>query len=105
MEKIVFSRTLKQVAWNSRLASGDIAETVNRMKAQPGKDMTVGGASLAASFMRLGLIDEYWLFIRPVILGGGRPMFPHLNDMIHLQLAETRALSSGVVLLKYQQAK
>ncbi len=104
MKKIVFSRTLKTVGWNSQLASGDIAEVVNRLKAQPGNDMSVGGAGLASEFMQLGLIDEYRLYVHPVVLGGGKPMFPHLRERINLRLVETRAFGSGVVLLKYQHA-
>ena len=104
MEKIVFSKTLKQVGWNSRLVSGNIAEEVNRLKAQPGKDMSVGGAGLAATFMQLGLIDEYRLYIRPILLGSGKPMFGHLLDKIKLRLVETHIFGSSVVLLRYQRA-
>ena len=102
--KIVFSTTLERVAWNSRLVRGDIGEEVRKLKAQPGKDMSVGGAGLAASFMQLGLIDEYRLYFHPVILGGGKPMFRQLSDKINLQLVETHTFRSGVVLLKYQRA-
>jgi dihydrofolate reductase len=104
MKKIVFSKTLKKVGWNSELVSGDIAEEVNRLKAQPGQDMTVGGAGLASAFMQLGLIDEYWLYVHPVVLGGGKPMFPRLREKINIRLIETRAFKSGVVLLRYQRA-
>lgn len=102
---VVFSTSLDQVGWNSRLVKGDIAEEVNKLKAAPGKDMNVGGAGLASSFMQLGLIDEYQLYIHPVILGGGKPMFPQLRDKIDLQLVETRRFGSGVVLLRYQLAQ
>jgi dihydrofolate reductase len=102
---VVFSTSLDQVGWNSRLVKGDIAEEVNKLKAGPGKDMNVGGAGLASSFMQLGLIDEYRLYIHPVILGGGKPMFPQLRDKIDLQLVETRRFGSGVVLLRYQLAR
>jgi dihydrofolate reductase len=103
MTKIVFSRTLKQVGWNSRLVAGDIVEEVNRLKAQPGKDMSVSGAGLASSFIQLGLIDEYWLYLHPVILGGGKPMFPQLSDKINLQLVESRQFGRGVIMLRYQR--
>ena len=102
MQKIVFSKTLKQVGWNSQLVSGDIAGEVNRLKAQPGQDMSVGGAGLAASFMQLGLIDEYRLYLHPLVLGGGKPMFGPLQDKINLQLVETHRFGSGVVLLRYR---
>jgi dihydrofolate reductase len=103
MTKVVFSRTLEQVGWNTRLAKGDITEEVNNLKMQPGKDMSVSGAGLAASFMQLGLIDEYWLYLHPVILGGGKPMFPQLSDKINLQLVESRKFGRGVVMLRYQR--
>jgi dihydrofolate reductase len=102
--KIVFSKTLEQVGWNSRLVRGNIAEEVNQLKELPGKDMSVGGAELASTFMQLGLIDEYWLYFHPVILGGGKPMFRQLRDKINVQLVETRTFGSGVVLLRYQRA-
>ena len=102
MPKIVFSRTLDQVGWNSRLVRENIAEEVNKLKAQPGKDLSVAGAEIASAFMQLGLIDEYRLYVHPVILGGGKPMFRQLTDEINLQLVETRTFGSGVVLLRYQ---
>ena len=104
MPKVVFSKTLEQVGWNSRLVKGDIAAEVNKLKEQPGKDMSIGGAEIASAFMRLGLIDEYWLYLHPVILGGGKPMFGPLPDKIPLQLVETRKFGRGVVLLRYRRA-
>jgi dihydrofolate reductase len=104
MPKVVFSRTLDQVGWNSRLVRENLVEEVNKLKAEPGKNLSVGGAGLASSFMRLGLIDEVRLYIHPVVLGGGKPMFQHLPEKISLQLVETRTFKSGVVLLRYQLA-
>jgi len=100
--KIVFSRTLERVEWNSRLVSDDAAEEVARLKAQPGFDMDVGGPTAASTFMRLGLIDEYRLFVHPVILGAGTPFFTALDDRIGLKLLETRTFRSGVVYLRYE---
>jgi dihydrofolate reductase len=105
MPKVVFSKTLQQVGWNSRLVRGDAAAEVNRLKALPGGAMSVGGAELAASLMQLGLIDEYRLYIHPVILGEGRPLFGALREPIHLRLVETRIFGSGVVLLRYAKAE
>jgi dihydrofolate reductase len=99
--KIVFSQTLAQVEWNARLVRENIADEVNKLKAQPGKNMSVGGAEIASTFMQLGLIDEYWLYVHPVVLGSGKPMFRQLHDKINLQLVETRTFGSGVVLLRY----
>jgi dihydrofolate reductase len=102
--KIVFSTTLDHVEWNSRLVRGNIAEEVDRLKEQPGKDMNVAGPGIAATFMQLGLIDEYWLYVHPIVLGGGKPYFPPLREKIALQLVETHTFGRGVVLLRYQLA-
>lgn len=101
--KIVFSQTLDQVEGNSRLVRGNIAETISMLKAQPGKDMAIGGANLAASVAQLGLIDEYQTYIHPVILGQGTPFLPALEDSIKLQLIETRTFGSGVVYFRYKR--
>ena len=100
--KVVFSKTLDTVEWNSRLVRGNIAAEVAKLKAQSGKNLSVGGANLAAHFIRLGLIDEYQLFVQPVILGSGTPFFPALDKKIELKLVETHPFSSGVILLRYQ---
>ena len=99
--KIVFSRTLDRADWNSRLVRDEAAEEVVRLKAQPGFLMDVGGPTTAATLMRFGLIDEYRLFVHPVILGSGTPFFPPLEDRIGLRLLETRTFGSGVVYLRY----
>jgi len=104
MPKVVFSRTLDKVEWNSRLVRDNIAAEITMLKAQPGKNLALGGANIASTFMRLGLIDEYQLFVHPVVLGSGTPMFPALDDMINLRLVETRTFGSGVVYLRYQRA-
>lgn len=102
--KLVFSKTLQHVGANARLVSDNIAEEVKALKAQLGKDMVVCGAGIAASFMRLDLIDEYRLLVHPVVLGGGKPMFPPLDKRIGLRLIESRQVGSAVVLLRYQRA-
>ena len=103
MPKVVFSKTLREVAWNSRLVSSDdLAGEITKLKAQAGKDMGVGGPTLAASLIRLGLVDEYQLFINPVVLGAGTPYFPALERKIDLRLVETRTFRSGVVYVRYE---
>jgi dihydrofolate reductase len=103
--KIVFSRTLNRVEWNSRLVRDHATEEVARLKGQPAFDMDVGGPTAAATFMRAGLIDEYHLFVQPVILGGGTPFFQALGDRIALKLVETRTFGSGVVYLRYEATR
>jgi len=104
LPKIVFSRTLEKVEWkNSRLAKGNVAEEVSKLKQQPGKDLAMfGSADLASTFMRLGLIDEYRIFVNPVVLGRGNPMFKNVEDRARLRLSKTQTLSSGVVILNYE---
>ncbi len=102
IHKIVFSKTLEQVQGNARLSRGNIAEEIVQLKAQPGKDMSVGGATIAASLRRPGLIDEYQIFVQPVILGRGLPVFPASDDKTDLRLVETHTFHSGVALLRYQ---
>jgi dihydrofolate reductase len=101
LPKIVFSSTLTQVEGNARLATEGAAEEVAELKRQPGKDVAVGGAGLASTFTRLGLIDEYRLFVSPVVLGGGTPYFPALDQRIGLELVENRTFGSRVVYLRY----
>ena len=91
-------RTTEIVEGNARLGwSGDgVAEEVAKPKEQPGKNLAVGGAGLASTFMNLGLIDEYRLFVSPVVLGGGTPYFPALEERIELELVETQTFGSRV---------
>ena len=102
--KVVFSTTLEKVEGNARLARDGAAEELARLKAQPGKDLSVGGAGLASTFAKLGLIDEYRLFVSPVVLGGGTPYFPALDERIDLELVEERTFGGGVVYVRYRVA-
>ena len=99
--KIVFSKTLTSVEGNARLATDGIADEVARLKDQPGKDLAVGGAGLASSLIRLNLVDEYRLFVSAVLLGGGTPYFPALDERIDLELVETQTFGSRVVYVRY----
>jgi dihydrofolate reductase len=100
--KIVFSKSLEKVEGNARLVRDGVAEEIAELKGQPGKDLAVGGAGLASTCMKLGLVDEYRLFVSPVILGGGTPYFPALDERIDLALVETRTFASRVVYLRYR---
>jgi dihydrofolate reductase len=103
LPKVVFSTTLTEVGWNSRLVRGDLLGEVARLKAEPGGDMDLGGPRLAASFLRLDLVDEFRLFVHPVVLGGGTPLFPPLERGYGLELVDTRVFGSGVVYLAYRR--
>jgi dihydrofolate reductase len=99
--KIVFSRTLDAVDPNSRLATGDVGEELERLRGEFSGDLDVGGPTLASAFIERGLVDEYRLVVHPVILGAGTPFFPGLERPIGLRLIETRTFASGVVYLGY----
>jgi dihydrofolate reductase len=99
--RIVFSTTLERVDFNSRLVRGDVGEQLARARTEFDGDMNVGGATLAAAFIRRGLVDEYRLVIHPVILGSGLRFLPELESPIPLRLTESRRFASGVVYLGY----
>ena len=103
--KIVFSSTLEKVEGNATLARGEAAAEVAKLKQQPGGDLAVGGAGLASALMRHGLIDEYRLFVSPVVLGAGTRYFPALEERIDLELTETRTFGSRVLYSRYRQAQ
>ncbi len=104
--KVVFSTTLSAVQGNARLASGGLAEEIERLRAEPGKgNIAIGGAALAAEAADLGLIDEYRARIYPVLVGGGVPFFPRRERRVDLELVETRTFSSRVVYLRYRAAR
>jgi dihydrofolate reductase len=99
--KVVFSRTLDSVAWNSRLVEGDVAEVLATLREEFSGALSVAGPTLAAQFARRNLIDEYRLVVHPVILGAGTPFFPTLDRPIDLELIDERSFASGVRLLGY----
>ncbi len=101
--KIVFSSTLQTVEWeNSRLATGTFAEEIAAVREQEGKNIYVpGGAKIAQSLSRLGLVDEYRLIVHPVALGNGRPLF---TDHIDLKLVDSVTFPAGPVGLTYERA-
>jgi dihydrofolate reductase len=106
LPKVVFSTTLSAVQGNARLASGGLAEEIERSRAEPGEgDIAIGGATLAAEAAALGLIDEYRAMVYPVLVGGGIPFFPQRERRVDLELVETRTFNSRVVYLRYRVAR
>jgi dihydrofolate reductase len=102
MPKVVFSSTTSTVDWNTRLFVGDVVPEIKKLKADDGGPMDIGGATLAASAMRAGLIDEYAIVTHPVLLGGGKPYFAALDSWVNLSLVETGTFPDGVVLTRYE---
>jgi dihydrofolate reductase len=101
--KIVYSKTLERADWNTTVVRDVVPDQVEDLKAQPGGDLALGGADTAAAFMRHDLIDEYRLYVHPVVIGRGKPLFQPSDSKIDLQLAETRTFGNGVVLLRYRR--
>lgn len=105
LPKVVFSSTLSEVQGNARLASGSLADEIERLRAEPAEgDIAIGGATLAASAAKLGLIDEYRIRVYPLLVGGGTPFFPQHEQREDLELIENRTLNSKVVYLRYHVA-
>jgi len=103
LPRVVFSTTLSTVQGNARLASGGLAEEIERLRELPGEgDIAIGGATLAAEAAALDLIDEYRARVYPVLVGGGIPYFPQHERRVDLQLVETRTFGSRVVYHRYR---
>ncbi len=106
LPKVVFSTTLSAVRGNARLASGALAEEIERLRIEPGEgDIAIGGATLAAEAAEMGLIDEYRAMVYPVLVGGGISYFPRRDRRVDLELVETRTFGSKVVYLRYRVAR
>jgi dihydrofolate reductase len=103
MPKIVYSRNLERADWNTTVVREVVAADIAVLKAQPGGDLVLGGARLAETFRQHDLIDEYRIYLHPVLLGGGHRLFQPARDKHGLRLVETSVFGSGVVLLRYQR--
>jgi len=101
--KIVFSKTLTKTSWQkSVIISGDIKNEVEHLKKQAGKNLIVyGSGTLVNSLIQMNLVDEYTLWVHPVILGDGKPLFKRPGKMIAMDLLHTQTFSSGVVKMDF----
>lgn len=102
--KVVVSSSMPEAPPGWRLTSGDPAAILGELRRDFSGDIEIAGPTLAAGFIRGGLVDEYQLVVHPVILGGGKPYFPDLERPIGLRLLETRAFARGVVYLRFAAA-
>jgi dihydrofolate reductase len=103
--KVVVSSTLEKVEWDAQLIRENVAEEITALKERPGKDILLtGGSKLMSSLTRLGLVDEWHIVVHPVVLGGGRQLFPHPQDRLALRLTDTHRLDSQAVLTRYEPA-
>jgi dihydrofolate reductase len=103
--RIVFSRTLERDEWATQVLPEVDPEQIRALQQQPGGDMTVGGADLIGTFRRHDLIDEYRLYVNPVLLGRGRQLFGPADAPTDLELVETRRFGNGVVLLRHARRR
>ena len=102
MKEYVFSNTLKKAKEGTTILSGDIKQSIEKIKKEAGKDIWLfGGASLTSSLMNLGLVDEISLAVHPILLGSGKPMFTGIMKRIKLHLVDTKTYSTGLVSLVY----
>jgi dihydrofolate reductase len=101
--KIVFSKTLKDVDWESaRLSGQSLEKVVSELKKQSGKPIFAGSRSLIAQLMDLNLIDEYQICVHPVLAGNGLPLFETRNERTMLKLIKTKTFSGGAVILYFE---
>jgi len=102
MKEYVFSNTLKKAKEGTTILSGDIKQSIEKIKKEAGKDIWLfGGAGLTSSLMNLGLVDEISLAVHPILLGSGKPMFTGIMKRIKLNLVDTKTYSTGLVSLVY----
>jgi dihydrofolate reductase len=99
--KVVFSRTLDSVQGNARLAEASVADEAAAALDATDKDVSIGGAGLAAAAIELGLVDELRMFRHPIVVGGGTPFLPPVTEDVPLDLIETRSFGSRVIYERY----
>ena len=102
VHKVVLSKTMKDDLTNTTIISDNLSDRISEIKQQAGEDILLFGSPTAThSLIQQNLIDGYWLFVNPIILGQGIPLFVDINDKIKLKLLTTRQFTSGVTELNY----
>ena len=101
--KIVLSRTLKQEELaNTTVISDQLETKINAIKQEPGSEILLfGSPSVTHALLRLGLIDGFWFFVNPVVIGKGKPLFEGVKDKMMLDLVSTKQFDCGVTELSY----
>jgi dihydrofolate reductase len=105
VSKVVLSKTLNENGLdNTTIIADQLADNINKLKNQDGKSILIFGSPTAShSLLNQGLIDEYWLFVNPVLLGDGVPLFKGVNEMTKLKLIESKTFTCGVIALHYEK--
>jgi dihydrofolate reductase len=106
VSKVVLSKTIKETGLHNTKVIGDhLPENINKLKQQEGKNILIFGSPGASqSLLNEGLIDEFWLFVNPIILGQGRPLFKNITGTIKLKLVESITFACGVIALHYEKS-
>lgn len=105
VSKVVLSKTINETGLlNTKVISDNLSENINKLKQQSGKNILIFGSPRAShSLLNLGLVDEFWIFINPILLGQGIPLFKNVPELIKLRLLDTKTFTSGVVALHYRK--
>ncbi|CAN5430631.1 dihydrofolate reductase family protein [soil metagenome] len=105
VSKIVLSKTIHEAGLhNTKVISDQLSDNINKLKQQKGKNIIIFGSPGASqSLLNEGLIDEFWLFVNPIILGQGMPLFKDITGTTKLKLAESKTFASGVIALHYEK--
>ena len=104
VSKVVLSKTINETELiNTKVISKNLSDRINELKQQEGKNILIFGSPTASlSLLNLGLIDEFWIFVNPIIVGQGIPLFKKVNEKIILELVESKTFSCGVIALHYK---
>jgi dihydrofolate reductase len=106
LPKVIFSKTVTHIDWTNARIANDIVEEVKELKKEPGKDILIyGGAGIVSAFIRENLIDEYHLFINPVVIGKGKTIYANVKQNMQLKLLHTTPSATGIVILTYVPEK
>jgi len=103
--KIVLSKTIKEIGQkNTKVISEDISVNINKLKQQDGKNILIfGSPSASNSLLQKGLVDEFWFFVNPILVGQGIPLFNDISESVKLSLIETKTFDIGVIALHYSK--
>lgn len=106
VSKIVLSKTMREQGLdNTTVISDQLSENIQEIKNQDGKDILIFGSPRAShSLLHLGLIDEFWIFVNPVLLGEGIPLFKNVTEITSLKLVQSKTFSCGVIALHYEKS-
>ena len=106
VSKVVLSKTISEKGLdNTTVISGQLTDNINKIKKQDGKNILIFGSPRASqSLLNEGLIDEFWLFVNPIILGQGMPLFKDITGTTKLKLVDSKTFACGVIALHYEKS-